>query len=199
MALHGNAIYANLAQAISVRFVKVEQKEVPNAERTGTYVSKILRYQLREHLLGPTGCGDAGNLSSDGSAGAENPLWWDLLGRFQTEGIRWRLKLADRLRYPFAQWAFAPEHPKDAVFSCAPARPAEDWQEAFAPSPDEGCSSRGRTARMCSLTPRYTEEWVDRIAEIGFDIPPACSGTFTGALPSGWGKHQQIVFQTTRQ
>ncbi|GIV18168.1 MAG: hypothetical protein KatS3mg022_3603 [Armatimonadota bacterium] len=84
----------------------------------------------------------------------------------QTEGIRWRLA-CESPQYPFAQWALR-NTSKDAVFLVPPGL-QEDWQ-SFRAISRRGVFVTWKDGTHVLFDPRYTEEWVDRIAEIGFDI-----------------------------
>ncbi|MGC8785357.1 MAG: DUF6798 domain-containing protein, partial [Armatimonadota bacterium] len=84
----------------------------------------------------------------------------------QTAGVRWRQAAASP-QYPFAQWALQ-NTPKDAVFLVPPGM-QEDWQ-SFRAISRRGVFVTWKDGTHVLFDPRYTQEWVSRIAEIGFDI-----------------------------
>lgn len=86
--------------------------------------------------------------------------------QWQTSGVSFRFA-AHSPQYPFAQWA-QQNTPKEAVFMVPPGN-QEDWQ-SFRALSRRGVFVTWKDGTHVLFDPRYTEEWVNRIAEIGFDV-----------------------------
>jgi len=110
--------------------------------------------------------------------------------QWQTEGVSFRFA-ADSPQYPFAQWA-QQNTPKEAVFMVPPGK-QEDWQ-SFRAMSRRGVFVTWKDGTHVLFDPRYTEEWVNRVAEIGFDIRKHHLG-LRGRSPVDWSNINDLYFQ----
>lgn len=110
-----------------------------------------------------------------------------LVWQWQTKGTSIRFAV-DSPQYPFAQWAQR-NTPKEAVFLVPPGN-QEDWQ-SFRAISRRGVFVTWKDGTHVLFDPRYTEEWVNRIAEIGFDLRRHELG-LRGSSPVDWNNINEL-------
>lgn len=110
--------------------------------------------------------------------------------QWQVGGVSFRFA-AHSPQHPFAQWA-QQNTPKEAVFMVPPGK-QEDWQ-SFRAMSRRGVFVTWKDGTHVLFDPRYTEEWVNRIAEIGFDIRRHHLG-LRGRSPVDWSNINDLYFR----